>query len=189
MVSDYTPNLESIKAAPSDKRVGVSYNATKAEYATSRLRRYLPEVDFVPIAGMSQSEVYETLKSTQIYLDLGAHPGKDRIPREAAIAGNVVVVGLRGAAAYSADIPIPFTHKVLMRKGYEISAARKLSAILESIPEEFANQESFRASIYQEKTIFDCEVRAFFVDGIQGFDSGHRLELAMPLDAEQIADL
>ncbi|WP_307488915.1 hypothetical protein [Pseudarthrobacter defluvii] len=189
MLSDYTPRLDDITALPTDTRRGISYNATKAEYVTSGLARHLPDVEFVPIIGMTQDEVYDTLRRTRLYLDLGAHPGKDRIPREAAIAGNIVVVGLRGAAAYSADVPIPFSHKLLMEGAYEAQAARRISGILSSAKTAFADQAEFRARILREKDVFDEEVRAFFIEGVRGFDAGHSSDLARSFTVEQAPEL
>lgn len=101
------------------------------------------------------------------------------------MAGNVVVVGLRGAGAYSADVPIPFSHKLLMERDYESRAAQQLNDILSAIPEAYGLQMQYRESISREKAIFDREVRAFFVDGLRGFDSGHRIDLNPTIHTEQ----
>ena len=37
-------------------------------------------------------------------VDLGHHPGKDRLPREAALAGCVTVVGRAGAAVFADEV-------------------------------------------------------------------------------------
>ena len=44
--------------------------------------------------------------TAKVYVDFGNHPGKDRIPREAALCGCRVVTNLRGAAAYREDVEL-----------------------------------------------------------------------------------
>ncbi len=51
------------------------------------------------------------LKRAKVYIDFGNHPGKDRIPREAAICGCCVITGKRGSAYYHNDVPIPDKYK------------------------------------------------------------------------------
>ena len=43
----------------------------------------------------------------QVYIDFGHHPGQDRLPREAAACGCLVVTGTRGSAGFHADVPLP----------------------------------------------------------------------------------
>lgn len=51
------------------------------------------------------------MSKSKVYIDFGNHPGKDRIPREAAISGCIVITGKRGAAAFAEDVCIPETYK------------------------------------------------------------------------------
>jgi len=60
----------------------------------------------MPIENMPADTVHETLLKSQIYIDFGHHPGKDRIPREAAMSGNIVFLHERGAAAFHLDHPL-----------------------------------------------------------------------------------
>ena len=64
------------------------------------------------VVGMTRSEVVSTLQGCGIYLDLGHHPGKDRMPREAALSGALTVVARRGSGAFFADVPVPWEHKI-----------------------------------------------------------------------------
>ncbi|KAL3809235.1 hypothetical protein ACHAXA_005283 [Cyclostephanos tholiformis] len=41
------------------------------------------------------------------YIDFGPHPGMDRLPREAALAGCIVITNREGAAAHDEDVPLP----------------------------------------------------------------------------------
>lgn len=57
------------------------------------------------LKGLARPQLIEILKSAKCYLDLGNHPGRDRLPREAVICGAVAVIGLAGTAKYFADVP------------------------------------------------------------------------------------
>ncbi len=61
---------------------------------------------FVRLENMNRNEVINTLRSSKIYIDLGNHPGVDRIPREAALLGCVVITNLRGSAGNQNDCPL-----------------------------------------------------------------------------------
>ena len=41
------------------------------------------------------------------YIDFGPHPGMDRLPREAALAGCIVLTNREGAANFAKDVPLP----------------------------------------------------------------------------------
>ena len=45
------------------------------------------------------------------YIDFGPHPGMDRLPREATLAGCVVITNREGAANFDEDVPLPSEFK------------------------------------------------------------------------------
>jgi hypothetical protein len=90
----------------------VAYNPAKGMAIHDLIIRSNPDINFVPIQNMNRSEVSELLASAKVYMDFGNHPGKDRIPREAAIAGCCVVTGKRGSAAFAEDVPIIEKYKL-----------------------------------------------------------------------------
>ena len=47
-----------------------------------------------------------------IYIDFGEHPGKDRIPREAALRNLIVITNRNGAAVNNIDVPIDNMFKI-----------------------------------------------------------------------------
>lgn len=66
----------------------------------------------VPLQGMSQEDLASVMRKAKLYLDFGAHPGKDRLPRETAICGCCVITGLRGSAGNDQDVSIPYAYKI-----------------------------------------------------------------------------
>ncbi|MBR3623230.1 MAG: hypothetical protein IKN43_07795 [Selenomonadaceae bacterium] len=90
----------------SQKEPIVVYNPKKGGDFTEKLITAAPDIKFVPIQDMTSEEVEVLLALAMVYIDFGNHPGKDRIPREAAISGCTVITGKRGSAANDEDIPI-----------------------------------------------------------------------------------
>jgi hypothetical protein len=121
---------------------------------------------FVPIRGMSKAQVRDALFTAPLYIDFGPHPGKDRVPREAAIAGAVVLLHAAGAATCFADHPLPpdylFTEE-------DVESGRlhaRVGAILHDPAPHAAAQAHYRQAILLERERFDLEVRAFFFHGL-----------------------
>lgn len=157
MLSDYTV-LDSFPAGPEERAPIVSYNANKGLEYVQAVMRLLPNVKWVAIRDMNRSQVSETLRKSAVYLDLGHHPGKDRIPREAALSGAVVVVGKRGSASYRKDVPI------LQKVDYDDPAgvASLISDCLNNMTETRQSQDSYRKSIRKEQAVFDSQVKSLF---------------------------
>ena len=78
----------------------VCFNYAKSRHFILKLAYWLPQVEFVPINNMNKQEIMETLTRSDLYLDLGHFPGKDRLPREAILLGCPVLLAKRGSARY-----------------------------------------------------------------------------------------
>lgn len=122
-------------------------------------------VQFVPIRNMTKAEVRETLFNARVYIDFGHHPGKDRVPREAGIAGAIVLLHAKGAARCFADHPLAAEYRF---EEEDIASGRLhqiLDEVLEQPEEHFAAQRVYRQAILLERERFDLEVRSFFFTG------------------------
>ncbi|MBR2215786.1 MAG: hypothetical protein IJ849_08535 [Selenomonadaceae bacterium] len=162
-VGDYLNHVfidKAAKAPLSRKENIVVYNPKKGREITERLIGIAPDIDWRPIQNMTPDEVQTLLASAKIYIDFGFHPGRDRIPREAAISGCVVVTGRQGAAANDMDVNIPSDFKFDERqsKGEEVIA--KIREILADYPSAYARQEEYRARIMDDERRFRQEVAA-----------------------------
>ncbi|WP_220775217.1 hypothetical protein, partial [Shewanella glacialipiscicola] len=89
----------------------ICYNPKKGSEVTQRLINQNLSLSFIPIQNMTAEQVAELLARSKIYIDFGHHPGKDRIPREAAMAGCIVITGVKGSAGNDVDIPVPRKYK------------------------------------------------------------------------------
>lgn len=172
MLSDFTLVSEFSCAFQSDIDRGqtVAFNYSKGAHWVKLVERECPEIAFIPIRNMSRAQVVSTLSSSAVYLDLGHHPGKDRLPREAALAGAVTVVARRGAAAYWDDVPIPWEHKASMTSLIS-NTVEILRSVLSDAPSARAKQSSYVSHIRAERQRFSDEIEAVFVRGILEFGS------------------
>ena len=88
----------------------VIYNPRKGKLFTNKIIKSCPNILFVPLSGMTNSQVIECMEKAKVYIDFGPHPGKDRMPREAAMMKCCIITGKRGSAAYE-DVPIKEIYK------------------------------------------------------------------------------
>ncbi|WP_155828392.1 hypothetical protein [Gordonia polyisoprenivorans] len=165
MLSDYTPDISQIESSnrPASERTIVSYNYAKAASLTEKVVRELnSNIEFVPIKGMQRHQVYKVLGQSLVYMDLGNHPGKDRLPREAAVAGATVVVGTRGAGANNEDVPIPAELKVPADRNLVTNAAIILENIFRDPTVYEPAMQDYRLKVKKEKKLFDDETKSIF---------------------------
>ena len=117
---------------------------------------------FAPIENMTKAQVKQTLESCAVYIDFGHHPGKDRVPREAACAGAVVLLHEQGAAKFFADHPLDPDHIFSLA---DIQSGRLQARVREIIanPQPHLDaQRYYRQKIWMEREEFDLQVKTFF---------------------------
>lgn len=81
----------------------VLYNPAKATTFTQKIMEACPDIIFKPITGMTRAEVIETMRSSKLYIDFGRFPGRERMPREAALCGCCLITSKTGSADYWGD--------------------------------------------------------------------------------------
>ncbi|MCU5774290.1 hypothetical protein N5923_15195 [Erwiniaceae bacterium BAC15a-03b] len=145
-----------------EKKKLITYNPKKGFEITRKLIDKLPEFDYVPLINMSPSEVNKTLASAMIYIDFGNHPGKDRFPREAALANCCVITGRRGSAQNNIDLPLPDKFKI---EESDPDFIAHFEVLCRSIFDDFANEwlhfHEYRESIQNENNSFEKNVEEF----------------------------
>jgi hypothetical protein len=165
MLSDYLADeylLDTNKA--SKNRIDmVVYNPLKGAKFTQKIRQALPSVTWKPLEKMTRAQVRETLESAKVYIDFGTHPGKDRIPREAAMSGCVVVVGKRGSACFDEDVAIVETYKYAVRSNTVSAITSQICAIIADYSHHYEAQNFYRETIQAEPNLFKQQVIKLFV--------------------------
>lgn len=89
------------------KRNVILYSPRRDSKVAPALMARFPEFNFVPLSGLNELQLRDLYQSSKLYIDFGNHPGKERMPREAAACGCCVATGLLGSAANDEDVPIP----------------------------------------------------------------------------------
>lgn len=140
----------------------ILYTPVKGSQAfVDRLRVRDTSLAWLPLQGMVRRRHAHVLRQAKLYVDFGSHPGKDRQPREAAVNGCCVIVGLRGSARLSEDVPIP-SHFKFDLDTFDpeaiLATARRCLSEYSATYREFSD---FVASIRDEEKHFEQEVIGF----------------------------
>ncbi len=148
----------------------VLYNPKKGYEFTRKLMRIVrADCKWVALEGMTAEQLATVMRGARIYVDFGPHPGRDRMPREAAVHGCCVLTGRRGSAANSADLPIPDWYKVDERQSGAVElVGTMIREILSDYPTHYGRFAGYRAWIGRQKTEFLDQVRSVFRCGICG---------------------
>jgi hypothetical protein len=122
-----------------------------------------PEIQTVPIRGMDRDQVLVTMSRAKLYIDFGEHPGKDRLPREAAALGCCVLTNRRGSAANDRDVPIPARYKLDdMDPAFAPQAAELIVKICADFGAHASDFDNYRKVIAQEPEVFAAEASRIF---------------------------
>lgn len=168
MLGDYIPD-----AVPRDvdkpETFSVAFNPSKGRALTEQIQSIADSsITWMPIQGLSREGVSSLLHSATVYLETGHQPGKDRLPREAALHGCVVVALRRGAGANDRDCPLPSEHKV--KPGAK--AAHRFVTILDGVMTDVhrhrALQRPYLDMVLADKEAFDRAVKGIFYEGQRG---------------------
>lgn len=160
MLSDYLSDEFLTAHQPIDRLNIVAYNPRKGLRITRSIIRKAVGITFTPLVNMSRDELRSTLQCAKVYIDFGCHPGKDRIPREAAAAGCIVIVGKRGSAKNDHDVGIPPQYKVAPWQHKKTIAM--IQRIFLDYPTHLKAQESYRRRILTERDEFAIQVVNLF---------------------------
>ena len=136
------------------KRDLILHNRRKGLQLTTRLRAEFPQHDFVALAGLDEAGLRDAYLSAKLYIDFGQHPGKERMPREAAASGCCIITGRQGSAANSVDIPIPERFKLDERdpRLYEKFAAAVVE-VFDHFAQVSAEFEPYRSAIFGDPDV------------------------------------
>lgn len=141
----------------------VIYNPQKGYKFTKKLIKFGKGINWLPIKGMSREQVKNALLSGKVYIDFGYHPGKDRIPREAAMCGCCIITGKKGSAKYYDDIPINESEYKFAQSNRLIPCiVAKITSLLENYETEINNFSEYRQRISNEKAEFERDALALF---------------------------
>lgn len=160
-VSDYLNSSfleETISFDLSNRKPNVLYNPAKGLDFTNKLIEAAPQFHWVPIANLSPTEVIRLMSESMVYIDFGDHPGKDRMPREAAICGCCIITGKNGSAYYYEDVPILDSYKFERIETNIPAICSCIEQVLQEYDEKIKDFSYYRTFIREEKPKFEKAV-------------------------------
>jgi hypothetical protein len=163
-LSDYLAEaFLTVETPLSAKKNIVAYNPLKGFKFTKQIIKAGFGITFVPLVNMPREQIVETLQSAKVYIDFGHHPGKDRIPREAAILGCCVITGKRGSAAFYEDVSIPEEFKCDDTE----DGIHKVIHLIRDCFDDYQGQcnsfRRYRRIIEEERSRFTADLKKIFV--------------------------
>lgn len=161
-LTDYI-NVDFCKNKTEQKRENiVLYNPKKGFNYTKKIMKMGSELQWKPLINMSREELFNAFNTSKLYIDFGYHPGKDRIPREAAINGCCIITGQDGSAGIFEDIPIPNIYKYKTCRKNLNNIIVEIKTILEQYNDHIDKYEFYRNKIKREAYEFDYQVKVLF---------------------------
>jgi hypothetical protein len=164
LVSDYIRReiLVQEKITLHNERKTVTYNFAKSHLLLKKLiKKMSKDIDFVPLTNMTGNEIRNQLERSDLYLDVGHFPGRDRMPREAILSGCPVLLARRGAVRYRGDFELDekFKFDLVNRNFRELESVVKQLVVNKS--ETLKAQRNFEISVKENKENFEKEVLHF----------------------------
>ena len=146
-----------------DKRDIVVYNPSKGFEFTTKIIRNSEYLRYIPISGRNRNQVKNLLKHSKVYIDFGYFPGKDRIPREAAMMGCCIISGKKGSANYHDDLPIPDNYKFDNEEENISNIINKIQDCIYNYEINLENFTNYRHIIKLEKENFIQNLQYLFI--------------------------
>ena len=156
-LSDHTPVFEA--NTPARPKNSVSINAGgKVIFDVEKLAEEIQKscgCDVYLLRNMPRKQVYESLESSKLYIDLANFPGKDRMPREAMLRGACVFVTSSGAG-HSNDFELP-KEFIFDVNDIDIVAA-SAKRVMDQYPFYVTLMQAAVERVHREQLIFQREV-------------------------------
>ncbi len=141
----------------------ILYNPTKGKKVTQALIEAYPQWQFVPLRGFNREQLSEKLYAAKLYIDFGHHPGRDRMPREAAMHGCCLITGILGSAGNAIDLPIPGEYKLdSSRADFVQSFGLLATDVMNQFPKHWDAFSAYRQWLQDEPRIFRQQIADYF---------------------------
>ena len=164
-IGDYLNNefFNQSKLFQQEKKNIISYNPKKGTSFTIQIQKNCPDFKMNPLQNLTRDELIHELGASKVYLDFGHHPGRDRIPREAAIMGCCIITGIRGSAGNQYDIKINGDYKFEMKKNNINDICNKILEIFNDYESHRLNQNNNVNRILNDKEDYFKNVKSFIM--------------------------
>jgi hypothetical protein len=141
----------------------ILYNPKKGYEFTSGIIAAMPQSVWRPIENMTPSQIKKVLAASKVYVDFGNHPGRDRLPREAAIMKCCIITGKRGTAAFYEDVPIPEAFKFDETYSDIKSIVEKIEACLYDYENQIQHFSTYQETVSKEEERLETDLKKIFI--------------------------
>ena len=139
----------------------VFYNPAKMSRTQEILLSDYSDFNWIPIQNMSKAEINDKFRKGKVYVDFGHHPGKDRIPREAASCGCCIITNREGSADNDVDVPILDQYKFDNSENRIPEIVNMIKDCIDNYDTHIDDFANYRKWISEEKSRFKEEVKQF----------------------------
>lgn len=148
-----------------DGRVNeILFNPVKGRLVTDALIQKFPNFKFTALKGFNRKALTERLGRAKLYIDFGHHPGRDRMPREAAMHGCCIVTGILGSAQNMIDVPIGAKYKLdSSAPNFHANFEALVNDIFMYFPKHYETFEAYRRLINDEPKRFESQLEKYFL--------------------------
>lgn len=175
MLGDYIPDAERCAAESKPGALSVAYNPAKGQELTDQIRTLSdPSLEWLAVEGLSREGVGAMLDRATVYLETGHQPGRDRMPREAALHGCVVLMLRRGAGRNREDCPLADEYKIEPGPMAAKQFTTALGEVLADVAFHRRRQQAYVDMALSDRATFDRAVEGVFVEGRRGVESWQR---------------
>ncbi len=142
----------------------ILYNPSKGKKITGQLIAQNPQWTFIPLIGLAPDEMSKMLYSAKLYIDFGHHPGRDRLPREAAMHGCCLITGRLGPAGNSVDLPINDQYKLdTLNPNFFDKFKLLVQDVFANFDKHNEHFVSYRKWVKSEPVVFKRQIADFFL--------------------------
>ena len=160
---DYTDERFTLtKPAGPNAGDAIAFNPIKRPQVSTAFFQAFPEFTPLPISGMQKPQVLEALRGVRTYVEFGLNPGKDRLPREAAAAGCIVLTWRDGGSRLFDDMPLGARYKFPLEDVTNGRLAQLLREIAADPQPHWDDQAYYRNYVFTEKALMQVQARRIF---------------------------
>lgn len=115
---------------------------------------------FKPLENLTRDGVAQTMRRAKLYIEFGIWPGRERVPREAALSGCCVIASKLGCAKYYADVSLDEKWKFDIDASNIPSIIKTMKYILNNYDICKGEFDSYKQSVIQDRNNLhtDCEI-------------------------------
>lgn len=141
----------------------ILYNPVrKYDDILKKIAAQAPELRFEPLQGLNLQQLIEKYKTSKLYIDFGAFPGAERIPKEAVLFGCAIITGRRGASGYYGDVPIPDEYK-FDKPIFQIDEiVKKIRFVLNNYGKVYSDFDEYREMVLKLEENFIKSLKGIF---------------------------